>query len=220
MKRENRYLFPYSSPSQWFYTCPFSKDRLLQSFRSSARTNRYSNSEQEGNVKLNGIMNIIKTPILAFIMILYLGVVAYAENWELVGAPGSEFQELINTFNKYLTEGAKKDVLEAFSKTSYKVYVDTGSIKDVGDKRKDANLKVVLDKEQDLEGTDKKFKYDISLMTFDCAQDVMWFKNGSVYDKEGELVRDSQTVYVPIDLKKIPPDSLEKELMKFICNYK
>lgn len=98
--------------------------------------------------------------------------------------------------------------------------MDTGSIKDVGDERKDSNLKVVLDKEQDLEGTDEKFKYDIALMTFDCKQDVIWFRDGSVYDREGELLRDSQIVYMPIDLKKIPPDSLEKELMKFICNYK
>jgi hypothetical protein len=163
---------------------------------------------------------LVKTIFLTLIIILNIGVVSYAENWELIGSPNSKFQTLIDKFSKSLQVSDKRDVIEAIHNSSHKVYIDIDSIKVASDGKRNFNLKLVFDEEQAIEGTDKKLKYIIARMFCDCTQEIMWFRNGEGYDKNGEVLRDSPTVYVPVDLKELPKATLERETWEFVCNYK
>jgi len=111
-------------------------------------------------------------------------------------------------------------VIEAIHNSSHKVYIDTDSIKVAIDGERNFNLKLVFDEEQSIEDTDKKLKYIIVRMFCDCTQEIMWFRDGEGYDKNGEVLRDSQTVYVPVDLKELPNTAPERDTWKFVCNYK
>ena len=111
-------------------------------------------------------------------------------------------------------------MLEAIHNSSHKAYIDIDSIKVDTDSERDFNLKLVFDKGQSIEGTDKKLKYIIARMFCDCTQEIMSFRDGEGYDKDGEVLRYSQTVYVQVDLKELPNTAPERDTWKFVCNYK
>jgi hypothetical protein len=146
--------------------------------------------------------------------------VAHPANWVPVGKPGSRPEELINEFYKHLIGGSKTDVEEALRTTSYRIYIDDDSITDIREGVRESSLKTVFDNEQAMEGTDKKFKYLIARIDFHCSQEVLWFVDGEVYDESGEALRDSETVYVRLDLKNLPEIALERKLLEFVCSYK
>lgn len=163
---------------------------------------------------------MLKKILLAFIIGLCMEMVTYAANWVPVGKPESRPEELINEFYKHLIGGSKSDVVKALRNTSYRIYIDIDSITDTGKGVRESRLKTVFDNEQAMEGTDKKFKYLISRIDFHCSQEVLWFVDGEVYDKSGEALRNSETVYVRLDLKHLPEIALERKLLEFVCSYK
>ena len=163
---------------------------------------------------------MLKKILLALIISLCMELVTYAENWVPVGKPGSRPEELINEFYKHLIAGSKTDVAEALRNTSYRIYIDVDSITDIREGVRESSLKTVFDNEQAMEGTDKKFKYIIARINFHCAQEVLWFVDGEVYNESGEALRDSETVYIPLDLKELPNTAPERDNWKFVCNYK
>jgi hypothetical protein len=163
---------------------------------------------------------LAKTIFLTLTIVLSIRAVSYAENWQLTNNPNSKFQTLIDKISESLQVGDKRDVIEAIHNSSHKAYIDTDSIKVATDGERNFNLKLVFDKGQSIEGTDKKLKYIIVRMFCDCTQEIMWFRDGEGYDKNGEVLRDSQTVYVPVDLKELPNTAPERDTWKFVCNYK
>jgi hypothetical protein len=163
---------------------------------------------------------LVKTIFLTLIIILNIGVVSYAENWELISKPNSKFQTLIDKFSESLQISDKRDVLEAILNSSHKAYIDIDSIIVATDGRRSFDLKIVFDKVQPIEGTDKKLKYIIARMFSNCTQEILWFRDGEGYDKNGEVLSNSPTVYVPVDLKELPNTAPERDTWKFICNYK
>jgi hypothetical protein len=163
---------------------------------------------------------MLKKILLALIISLCMELVTYAENWVPVGKPGSRPEELINEFYKHLIAGSKTDVAEALRNTSYRIYIDVDSITDIREGVRESSLKTVFDNEQAMEGTDKKFKYIIARINFHRAQEVLWFVDGEVYNESGEALRDSETVYIPLDLKELPNTAPERDNWKFVCNYK
>lgn len=161
-----------------------------------------------------------KTIFLTLTIVLSIRAVSYAEDWQLISKPNSKFQTLIDKFSKSLHVSDKRDVIEAFHNSSHRVYIDTDSIRVASDGRRNFDLKIVFDEGQAIEGTDKKLKYIVARMFCDCVQEILWFRNGEGYDKDGDVLRHSQTVYVPVDLKGLPNTALERDTWKFVCNYK
>ena len=163
---------------------------------------------------------MLKKILLALIISLCVELVTYAANWVPVGKPESRPEELINEFYKHLIGGSKTDVVEALRNTSYRIYIDVDSITDIKKGGRESRLKTVFDNEQAMEGTGKKFKYLISRIDFHCSQEVLWFVDGEVYDESGEALRNSETVYVQLDLKNLPEIAMERKLLEFVCSYK
>ena len=163
---------------------------------------------------------MLKKILLALTISLCMELVTYAANWVPVSKPGSRPEELINEFYKHLIGGSKTDVVEALRNTSYRIYADVDSITDIRKGVRESRLKTVFDNEQALEGTDKKFKYLITRIDFHCSEELLWFVDGEVYDESGEALRNSETVYVRLDLKKLPEIALERKLLEFVCSYK
>ncbi len=160
-----------------------------------------------------------KTIFLTLTIVLSIRAVSYAENWQLISNPNSKFQTLIDKISENLQVGDKRDVIEAIHNSSHRVYIDTDSIKVASDGRRDFDLKVVFDEGQAIEGTDKKLKYIVAKMFCDCVQEILWFRDGEGYDKDGDVLRHSPTVYVPVDLKGLPNTAPERDIWKFVCNY-
>jgi hypothetical protein len=111
-------------------------------------------------------------------------------------------------------------VIEAIVNSSYKGYIDNDSIEVATDGKRNFNLKLVFDKDQSIESTDRKLKYIIARMYCDCIQETMWFRDGAVYDKNGEMLSHSPTAYILVALKDLPSTAPERENWKFVCNYK
>ncbi|MDA2920597.1 hypothetical protein MYX76_14075 [Desulfobacterota bacterium AH_259_B03_O07] len=161
---------------------------------------------------------IIKTFLTLVVALSYV-MCSYAENWEKVGDRSSKFQGIARYFGEQ--PGVKqKDVIEAFQNYDYEVYIDTDSLKKVGDDKRNASHKVVFVQEHDLAETDKKFKYVLTELSFDCALDVIWFIRGGVYDANGELLRDTRAVYIAVELTNLKRDSMERLTWEKVCLHK
>jgi len=158
---------------------------------------------------------IIKTFLTLVVALSYV-MCSYAENWEKVGDVNSKFQGIVQNFEKQPAV-KQKDVLEAFQKYDYEVFVDSDSIHKVGDDKRNAQHKVVFIEEHEIAGTDKEFKYVLAELSFHCALDAIWFINGGVYDKNGEHLRDAQTLYIAVVLSKLSRNSLERLLWEKVC---
>ena len=161
---------------------------------------------------------MLKRTFLVLTISLSFGVASLAENWELVADTDSKFEGIIANFDKQAAV-KEKDVLQAFRDNSYEVYVDTDSIREIEKDKRNALQKVVFTEEQDIVGADKKFKYILAEMSFHCALEIIWFVNGGVYDNNGEKLRESQTVFVSVDISKLPHTSLERHMWKKVCFY-
>ena len=163
---------------------------------------------------------MVKTIFLTLTIVLSIGAVSYAENWQLISNPNSKFQTLIYKISETLQISDKRDVIKAILNSSYKAYLDNDSIVVTTDGKRNFNLMLVFDKEQSLESTDKKLKYIIARMYCDCTQEIMWFRDGAVYDKNGEILSHSATAYILVVLKDLPNTAPERENWNFVCNYK
>lgn len=151
---------------------------------------------------------------------LLIGGISYAENWHLVADPDANLEELVNTYYKKLPIPEKKDVIKAFKNINYNVFVDKDSIKEIGEGKIQVSQKAVFDEEYTLEDSEKKIKYIIAKMTYDCNQKIIWFVDGASYDINGQIVRNSQTVFVPVELEKIPDTAFERVMWSYICTNK
>jgi hypothetical protein len=163
---------------------------------------------------------LVKTIFLTLTIVLSIRAVSYAENWQLISKPNSKFQTLIDKISERLQISDDRDVIEAILNSSHKAYIDIDSIKVATDGKRSFNLKLVFDEEQSIDGTDKKLKYIVAEMFCDCTQEIMWFRDGAVYDKNEDILRYSPTVYIPVDLKELPNTAPERDNWKFVCNYK
>jgi hypothetical protein len=163
---------------------------------------------------------MVKTIFLTLTFVLSIRAVSYAENWQLISNPNSKFQTLFDKISETLQISDDTDVIEAIVNSSYKGYIDNDSIEVATDGKRNFNLKLVFDKEQSIDSTDKNFKYIIARMYCDCTQETMWFRDGAVYDKNGEVLSHSPTAYILVDLKDLPNTAPERENWKYVCNYK
>jgi hypothetical protein len=159
---------------------------------------------------------MIKKSLIAIALIIGATTLSMAKNWEKVGESNSKFEGIINNVGKQAAV-KQKDVLEAFQNADYEVYIDTDSIKETRDSEKTAQIKAVFLQEHDLGQTGKKFKYVLTEFAFNCSQDAMWFITGGLYDNDGNLLRDAQTVYVPVVLSKLSKNSLERLMWERVC---
>jgi hypothetical protein len=159
---------------------------------------------------------MIKTIFVTLALMIVTTTLSIAETWEKVGESNSKFEGIINNVGKQAAV-KQKDVLEAFQNSDYEVYIDTDSIKETRDSEKSAQIKAVFLKEHDLAPTGQKFKYVLAEVAFNCSQDAIWFINGGVYDSDGNLLRDAQTVYVPVVPSKLSRNSLERLLWEKVC---
>jgi hypothetical protein len=159
---------------------------------------------------------MIKTIFVTLALIIVTTTLSIAETWEKVGEPNSKFEGIINNVGKQAAV-KQKDVLDAFQNSDYELYIDTDSIKETRDSEKSAQIKAVFLKEHDLGQTEKKFKYVLAEVAFNCSQDAIWFINGGVYDSDGNLLRDAQTVYVPVVPSKLSKNSLERLMWERVC---
>jgi hypothetical protein len=159
---------------------------------------------------------MIKTIFVTLALIIVTTTLSIAETWEKVGEPNSKFEGIINNVGKQAAV-KQKDVLDAFQNSDYELYIDTDSIKETRDSEKSAQIKAVFLKEHDLGQTEKKFKYVLAEVAFNCSQDAIWFINGGVYDSDGNLLRDAQTVYVPVVPSKLSKNSLERFMWERVC---
>lgn len=159
---------------------------------------------------------MIKKSIMAIALMIGATTLSMAENWERIGESNSKFEGIINNVGKQAAV-KQKDVLEAFQNSAYEVYIDADSIKETGDSEKSAQIKAVFLQEHDLGQTGKKFKYVLTEFSFDCSQDAIWFITGGLYDNDGNLLRDAQTVYVPVVLSKLSKNSLERLMWERVC---
>ncbi len=157
-----------------------------------------------------------KKVLISLAFVLGATTTSMAENWEKVGDANTRFEGIINNVGKKAAV-KQKDVLEAFEKFDYEVYIDTDSIKETRESEKTAQVKAVFLEEHDLAQTEKKFKYVLTEVAFDCSQDAIWFITGGVYDKDGNLLRDAQTVYVPVVPSKLSRNSLERFMWEKVC---
>ena len=157
-----------------------------------------------------------KKLLISLAFVLGATTTSMAENWERVGDANTRFEGIINNVGK--KAGVKqKDVLEAFEKFDYEVYVDTDSIKETSESEKTAQVKAVFLEEHDLVQPKNKFKYVLTEFAFNCSQDAIWVITGGVYDKDGIHLRDAQTVYVPVALSKVSKNSLERLMWEKVC---
>lgn len=163
---------------------------------------------------------MVKTIFLTLTIVLSIRAVSYAENWQLISNPNSKFQTLIGKISERLQISDDRDVIESILNSSNKAYIDIDSIKVATDGKRSFNLKLSFDEEQSIDGRDKKLKYIVAEMLCDCRQEIMWFRDGAAYDKNGEVLSYSQTVYIPVDLKELPNTAAERDNWKFVCNYK
>lgn len=164
---------------------------------------------------------MVKTMFLTLTIVLSIRAVSYAEDWQLISNPNSKFQTLIDKISRKLQiADEREDVIEAIRNSSHKVYIDTDSIEVATDGERNFNLKLVFDEGQSIEGTDKKLKYITARMFCDCTQETMWFRDGAAYDKNGEVLRYSPTVYILVNLTDLPNTAPERDTWKFVCNYK
>ena len=163
---------------------------------------------------------MVRTIFLTLTIVLSIPAVSYAENWQLISNPNSKFQTLIDKFSETLQISDKRDVIDAILNSSHKAYIDIDSIEVATDGKRNFNLKLVFDKDQSIDSTDKKLKYIIARMYCDCTQETLWFRDGAVYDKNGEMLNHSPTAYILVDLEYLPHTAPEKEIWKYICNYK
>lgn len=163
---------------------------------------------------------MVKTICLTLTIVLSIEAVSRAENWQLISNPNSKFQALIEKISETLQISDERDVIEAILNSSNKAYIDIDSIEVVTDGKRNFNLKLVFDKEQFMEGSDKKFKYIIARMYCDCTQETMWFRDGAVYGKNGEILSHSPTAYILVVLKDLPNTAPERVNWNFICKYK
>jgi hypothetical protein len=154
--------------------------------------------------------------LIALALIMGATTVSMAENWEKVGDKNSKFEGIVGNVGKQAAV-KQKDVIEAFQTFYYEVYIDTYSIKETRDPEKSAQVKAVFLEEHDLGQTGKRFKYVLTEFAFNCSQDAIWFVNGGVYDSDGNLLRDAQTVYVPVVLSKLSKNSLERLMWERVC---
>ncbi len=159
---------------------------------------------------------MIKRKFLTLALIIVTTTLSIAENWEKVGDTNSKFEGIVYNVGKQAAV-KQKDVLEAFQNSDYEVYVDTDSIKETRDSDKSAQVKAVFLEEHDLGQTGKRFKYVVTEFAFNCSQDAIWFITGGVYDRDGNLLRDAQTVYVPVVLSKLSKNSLERLMWERVC---
>lgn len=159
---------------------------------------------------------MIEKLLIAIALIMGATTLSMAENWEKVGESNSKFEGIINNVGKQAAV-KQKDVLEAFQNSGYEVYIDTDSIKETRDSEKRAQVKAVFLEEHDLGQTGKKFKYVLAEIAFNCSQDAIWFINGGVYDSDGNLLRDAQTVYVPVVPSKLSRNSVERLMWERVC---
>ena len=157
-----------------------------------------------------------KKLLISLAFVLGATTTSMAENWEKVGDANTRFEGIINNVGK--KPGVKqKDVLEAFEKFDYEVYVDTDSIKETSESEKTAQVKAVFLEEHDLVQPKNKFKYVLAEFAFNCSQDAIWIITGGVYDIDGIHLRDAQTVYVPVVLSKLSKNSLERLMWEKVC---
>jgi hypothetical protein len=163
---------------------------------------------------------MVKTIFLTLTIVLSIRAVSYADNWQLISNPNSKFQTLLDKIFETLQISDDTDVIEAIVNSNYKGYIDNDSIEVATDGKRNFNLKLVFDKEQSIESTDKKFKYIIARMYCDCTQETMWFRDGAVYNKNGEVLSHSPTAYILVVLKDLPNAAPERENWKYVCNYK
>lgn len=159
---------------------------------------------------------MIKRLILTLALTVGSATISSAENWERVGDTDARFEGIIKNVGKQAAV-TQRDVLDAFENSQYEVFIDTDSIKETRDSEKSAQVKAVFLEEHDLGQTGKRFKYILTEFAFNCSQDAIWFINGGVYGKEGNLLRDAQTVYVPVVLSKQSRDSLERLAWERVC---
>ena len=159
---------------------------------------------------------MIKKLFVTLALIIVTTTLSIAENWEKVGDTNAKFEGIINNVGKQAAV-KQKDVLDAFQTSDYEAYIDTDSIKETRDSEKSAQVKAVFLEEHDLGQTGKRFKYVLTEFAFNCSQDAIWFINGAVYDSDGNLLRDAQTVYVPVVLSKLSKNSLERLLWERVC---
>ena len=159
---------------------------------------------------------MIKKLFLTLALIIVTTTLSMAENWEKVGDTNARFEGIVNNVGKQAAV-KQKDVLDAFQNFDYELYLDTDSIKETRDSEKSAQVKAVFLEEHDLGQTEKKFKYVVTEFAFNCSQDAIWFINGGVYDTDGNLLRDAQTVYVPVVLSKLSKNSLERLMWEKVC---
>lgn len=174
----------------------------------------------QSNVKSSHISNLkfIILTLYVFTFIQLFSTNIYAENWVVKGSSETRLKELINEIDENVSV-AEKDVLEAFRKAEYKVYVDTDSIKDTTKDRRETRLKAVFVTEHLLKDSNKKFKFVIANMTFNCIEKVIWFVDGVIYDKNGVRLEYAKTIFLPVFLDKLSKTSLERNMWEFVCNY-
>ncbi|MGB7291952.1 MAG: surface-adhesin E family protein [Thermodesulfobacteriota bacterium] len=154
--------------------------------------------------------------VITLALIMSATTLSMAETWEKVGESNSKFEGIVSNVGKQAAV-KQKDVIEAFQNSDYEVYIDTDSIKVTRDSEKSAQVKAVFSQEHDLRQTGKKFKYVLADIAFNCSQDAIWFINGGVYDNDGNLLRDAQTVYVPVVPSKLSKNSLERFMWEKVC---
>lgn len=159
---------------------------------------------------------MIKKLLMAIALMMGATTLSMAENWEKVGDTNSKFEGIVSNVGKQAAV-KQKDVIGAFQNFDYEVYIDTDSINETRDSEKSAQVKAVFLEEHPLEQTEKRFKYVLTETAFHCSQDAIWFITGGVYDKDGNLLRDAQTVYVPVVLSKLSKDSLERLMWERVC---
>ena len=159
---------------------------------------------------------MIKRIFLTLALIIVTTTLSIAENWEKVGDTNAKFEGIVNNVGKQAAV-KQKDVLEAFQNSDYEVYIDIDSIKETRDSEKSAEVKAIFLQEHDLGQTGKRFKYVVTEFAFNCSQDAIWFITGGVYDRDGNLLRDAQTVYVPVILSKLSKNSLERLMWERVC---
>jgi Surface-adhesin protein E len=159
---------------------------------------------------------MIKRIFVTLALIIVTTTLSIAENWEKVGDTNTKFEGIVNNVGKQAAV-KQKEVLEAFQNSHYEVYVDTDSIKETRDSEKSAQVKAVFLEEHDLGQTGKRFKYVVTEFAFICSQDAIWFITGGVYDRDGNLLREAQTVYVPVVLSKLSKNSLERLMWERVC---